>query len=358
MARTTLKTVAEAAGVSISTVSNAYNRPDQMSDEVRERIFAVAKELGYPGPNPAARTLRSRRAGSIGLLFTEQLSYAFSDPYSVGMLAGLAEVVEAHRSSLLLIPLTHYDPANPSETTDAVETIRQAVIDGVVTYCVDADHPARQVARDRGLPMVSNIDMNDPSQGYVLIDEEAASMQIGRHLAALGHRRVGVIVDSVLPAGTSGLLPDGSPTVVEARDVRLVPDSRWRLDGVTQGLGEAADVIAVTVGHNSTEAGRAAAGHLLDRRDRPTAIVTISDVLALGALDALRQRGLVPGRDISVAGFDDIPAAEAAGLTTIRQPIAEKGRLLGRMLLDPEFTDRRVVLDTELVVRSSTGPAR
>jgi DNA-binding LacI/PurR family transcriptional regulator len=74
-------------------------------------------------------------------------------------------------------------------------------------------------------------------------------------------------------------------------------------------------------------------------------------------LDGIRQRGLRVGQDVSLSGFDDIAEAQAAGLTTVRQPIAEKGRLLGRMLLDPAFTQRRVVLDTELVIRSSTGPA-
>jgi len=75
-------------------------------------------------------------------------------------------------------------------------------------------------------------------------------------------------------------------------------------------------------------------------------------------MQAVRRRGLAPGHDISVTGFDDIPAADAAGLTTVRQPIREKGRMLGRMLLDPTYTDERVVLPTELVIRSSTGPVR
>jgi DNA-binding LacI/PurR family transcriptional regulator len=79
--------------------------------------------------------------------------------------------------------------------------------------------------------------------------------------------------------------------------------------------------------------------------------------MAFGAVEAATQRGLVIGRDLSVSGFDDVPAAAQVGLTTVRQPIAEKGRLLGRMLLDPDFTERHVVLDTELVARSSTGPA-
>src|SRR6478672_6609843 len=146
MGNVTLKSVAEAAGVSISTVSNAYNKPEQMSAEVRQRVLDTAKALGYAGPNAAARSLRSQRAGAIGLLFTEQLSYAFSDPYSVGMLAGLSEVAEAHRTGLLLIPLPPADSGSPDDVRLAADTMRQAVVDGVVAYCVDPDHPARQVA--------------------------------------------------------------------------------------------------------------------------------------------------------------------------------------------------------------------
>src|SRR5690348_14633442 len=123
MGGVTLRTVAEEAGVSVSTVSNAYNRPDQLSSEVRERVLETAKRLGYPGPNPAARSLRSQRAGAIGLLFTEQLSYAFSDPYSVGMLAGLAEVAEQYRTGLLLIPLEHFDAGRPEEAEPAAEAM-------------------------------------------------------------------------------------------------------------------------------------------------------------------------------------------------------------------------------------------
>lgn len=350
MGNVTLKSVAEAAGVSVSTVSNAYNKPEQMSAEVRQRVLDTAKALGYAGPNPAARSLRSQRAGAIGLLFTERLSYAFSDPYSVGMLAGLSEVAEAHRTGLLLIPLPEADTGCIEDVELASDTMRQAVVDGVVAYCVDAHHPARQVALDRGLPMASTIDLDDERQSYVLIDEDGAAKALGRHLRDLGHQNVGIVVNSRQPTGPATL-------VGPEDEADLYNDSRLRLQGLREALGTEAHVTAVSAGHNSHDAGLAAAAYLLDRHDRPTAIACTSDVLALGVLDGIRQRGLRVGQDVSLSGFDDITEARAAGLTTVRQPIAEKGRLLGRMLLDPAFTQRRVVLDTELVIRSSTGPA-
>ena len=100
----TLQTIADAVGVSRTTVSNAYSRPDQLSDELRERIFQTAARLGYRGPNPAGRLLRSGRAGAIGVVLTESLAWAFADPYAVEFLAATAGVAESARHALLLVP--------------------------------------------------------------------------------------------------------------------------------------------------------------------------------------------------------------------------------------------------------------
>jgi DNA-binding LacI/PurR family transcriptional regulator len=343
-----MKTVAATVGVSPSTVSNAYNKPEQLSAELRDRIFAAARELGYAGPDAAARTLRSRRAGAIGLLLTERLSFAFSDPFVVGMLAGLSEVAERTRTGLLLIPLPRRETgADDDAIRESVETVRSAVVDGVVAYCVDDGHPALDVIASRGLPFVHGDDSLPGRR--VVIDETGATRAVGEYLARLGHTDVAMVVDSGRGPITPGELTD---------EALLYTNGRQRLQGVREGLGDGARLTVISGGHNSVESGRAAAEVALDRRDRPTAIVAAGDVLAFGVLDAVRRRGLQPGRDISITGFDDIPAAEAAGLTTIHQPVREKGRLFGRMLLDPTYTEQRVVLPTELIVRSSTGPVQ
>ena len=344
-----LKSVARAAGVSVSSVSNAYNKPEQLSDAVRARILQVAREQGYAGPDAAARSLRSRRAGAIGLLFTEQLSYAFSDPYSVGLLAGVAEVAEQFRSGLLLIPVAPIDSTDPEAIDISVQAVRQALVDGVIAYCVDPEHPAYKVIHSRGLPVVATNDVPGLDH-HVLIDEVGSTRMVGQHLRKLGHRRVGVVLTSH---------SHGSElNVIEADASHLLDFEEHRLQGFREGLGKTAEIVAVTGGHNSIESGRIAAAELLDRADRPTAIMATSDVMALGVLQALDERRLVPGKDISVTGFDNIPQAAGAGLTTVSQLIAERGRLMGRMLLDPDYTETRVVLPTELIVRASTGPAR
>jgi Periplasmic binding protein-like domain len=126
--------------------------------------------------------------------------------------------------------------------------------------------------------------------------------------------------------------------------------------GLIEGLGRVRPTL-LAAGGNSRESGRRAAGSALDRQNRPTALICLSDVLALGALDAMSDRGLVAGRDLSVTGFDDLPDALRAGLTTVHQPIVDKGRLVGELLLDPDRQPRRIMLDHSLVIRSSTGPA-
>jgi DNA-binding LacI/PurR family transcriptional regulator len=345
MGRVTLQTVAEAAGVSRSTVSNAYNRPDQLSADLRNRILDVARTLGYAGPDATARSLRSGRACALGVLFTETLSYALSDPYAVEFLRGLASVAEAHATGLLLVPIDEVDSAAASAAT------RQAVVDGFCLECVDEESPVVDVILSRGLPVVTTSKPQVKNLPFVGIDERAAAASAAEHLARLGHTRVAILVDGRPPLATEGLL-DLRTAVDQAVD----RNAALRLLGFCDGLsGADLDVVAAT--RNSREDGRQAAATLLDRRDRPTAILTVSDVMALGVLDALEQRGLQVGRDLSVVGFDDIPAAADAHLSTIRQPVHEKGRIAGLRLLEPESVpDREVVLPTELIVRASTGP--
>jgi DNA-binding LacI/PurR family transcriptional regulator len=341
-----VRTVAEAAGVSPATVSNAYNRPGRLSAEVRARVFAVADEQGYT-PDAAASSLRTGRAGAIGVIFTVGLSYAFSDPYYVDLLAGIAEVMEQTRTGLTLIPI-EAPPANASEDEirAAVWAVDRAVIDGAIADGLDDAHPAVRALARRGIPLVRS---SDTGRGRcVFVDDHGAGLLVGRHLADLGHRDVVAIVANATPP----------PHVVRegVQDGELYPYSRLRLAGLRDGLGASARTRVVTAGRNSPEVGRAATAFALDSPAVCTAIAADSDVFALAAVDLLRERGLRPGDDVSVTGFDDIPAAAAAGLTTVRQPIREKGRSMGQMLLDPTFTAQRVVLPTQLVVRTSTGP--
>jgi DNA-binding LacI/PurR family transcriptional regulator len=347
----TLQTVANAVGVSRSTVSNAYGRPDQLSPELREKILEAARRLGYSGPNPAARSLRKGRVGAIGVVFSDALSYAFTDPYAVQFLRGLAQSAELHDTGLLLMPVSKAGEASTA-------TVNNAVVDGFCIYCLPDWHPSFQAIRARGLPIVraERRDQDDPKASFVGIDEAAATLAAGRHLTALGHRRVTLIADWIVPERETRLVtladPESLPYYV----------TRERLLGYRDALAEVgvgwSRIHTVNAAQNSREAGADAAGYVLDRTPRPTAIAAVTDILALGVLDALGTRGLRPGKDVSVVGFDDIPEAATARLTTISQPALDKGRLAGHLLLDPppDPTQRQIILPTRLRVRASTGP--
>jgi DNA-binding LacI/PurR family transcriptional regulator len=351
MARMTVKTLAAAVGVSPATISNAYNRPDQLSAELRERILATAKELGYPGPDAAGRTLRIGRAEAVGVLLTERLSYAFSDPFAVEFLTGLSEVVEEHGISIVLMPLATRTPDPPGGThadNHDVAAVRNANIDALAILSLPTDHPAAMVARARGIRLVTTDVNSDPESSWVAIDDLGGGVMVGEHLASLGHRDVAVLVETNQPAGSPGQRLDES-------ELGFL-DYAARIAGLRQAIS--GQVSIISGGHNSIESGAAATSWLLDHDRTPTAIVGLSDVLALGALQTLASRGLSVPAELSVCGFDDIAASKAAQLTTIRQPIREKGQHVGRLLIDPESQPQQVLLPINLVIRSTTAPPR
>jgi len=351
MARMTVKTLAAAVGVSPATISNAYNRPDQLSVELRERILATAKELGYPGPDAAGRTLRIGRAEAVGVLLSERLSYAFSDPFAVEFLTGLSEVVEEHGISIVLMPLAR--PIDGARTPDGADdrdltAVRNANIDALAILSLPPDHPAAMVARARGIRLVTTDISRDPDSSWVAIDDFAGGAMVAEHLSALGHRDIAVLVETNQPAGSPAQRLDESQLGFL--------DYSARVAGLRKAI--AGDVMIISGGHNSIESGATATSWLLDHDRIPTAIVALSDVLALGALLAMERRGLQIPADVSVCGFDDITAAHAANLSTVHQPIRDKGQHVGRLLIDPESQPRQVLLPISLIIRNSTGPAR
>ena len=347
----TLQTIADELGVSRSTVSNAYSRPAQLSPELRARILATAERLGYAGPNPSARSLRRGRVGALGVVITDNLAMAFTDPYAVGYLRGIAEAAEERESSLLLMPIQR-------DTEAAVRTVRSAAVDAFCIYCLPNWHPALDAIRARNLPLCfyDSLDRLGPGDTFVGIDERSAARAVGEHIVNLGHRRIAIVVDEVhegpITTPVHGVDPDQLKYYVTGERVRGFNDA-FAKAGIPW---ETIDLIQAST--NSRVAGAEAAAFALDKRDPATAIVAGSDVLALGVLDALKVRGRRPGRDVSVTGFDDVPEAASAGLTTIRQPSVERGRLVGELLLDPpeDPARRRRGLPVSLVVRATTGP--
>jgi DNA-binding LacI/PurR family transcriptional regulator len=346
----TLADVAAHLGVSRTTVSNAYNRPDQLSPALRERVLAAAGELGYMGPDPMARSLRSKRAGSLGFVFDHELRYIFSDPAAVLFLSGVAAGCEENGTGLALIPQL---------PDGGAEIVRSALVDGYVMFCTPEDDERLEAVKARGLPYVL-VDYSALVEGpRVNIDDRGGARAVAQHLVDLGHRRFGVVLpfrDGAETADRAEELSDPEQPTVARRWRCFIRHERllgWR-DAI-EGAG--IDWATVPVGSASEgdeNSGYRAAAMLLDRADRPTAIVCLSDLMAFGVLRAAAERGISVPHDLSVVGFDDIVEAGSAALTTVCQPHAAKGEEAVRLLTEGGDD---VVLPTELVVRASSGPA-
>ena len=273
--RVTLATVAQALGVSAMTVSNAYNRPEKLSEELRERVLAKAAELGYSGPNPIARSLRRGHAGALGVVLGETLPYAFEDPGAVEFLRGLAGAVVASGTALHLVPVGGgaRDPA----------LVLDAAVDAFVLFAVPDDHPVVDPLLQRNIPLVVQGGPELPGHPLVSVDEESAAKAAVRHLQALGHTRLGAIT---IPLCEFDARADRDVPPDAGANMRV---SRLRL----AGYRAAAPGIAIReAASNSRDRGEAAAHVLLDLPDPPTAIACMSDELAIGALRAASARGV------------------------------------------------------------------
>ena len=340
--RPTMSTVAGAAGVSPMTVSNAYNRPDQISAATRERVLKVAADLGYPGPSPAGRSLRRGRSGTVGLLLADELPYAFADPGMLTFLHGMATELAAAGQALLVIPAA----SDPDHVV-----LRSAIVDALVLRAMSPDDPAIAAARERHVPLVIGGGPRVAGIPFVGIDNARSAVKAADHLLGLGHTRFGMVT---VPAGdrTAGVPP--RPGLHERR--------RGFVGALHRAGIDPAQIHVVEAGDNVRAAGQLAAAELLDRpaADRATAVFAVTDVLAFGVLDAAEQAGLnVPG-NVSVVGFDDVDEAARTRppLTTVSHLLFEQGRAAVQVVL--AAVDGRVVrparLTPHLVLRSSTGP--
>ena len=347
--RITLQSIADALGISRTTVSNAYNRPDHLSPELLDRVFRSAEELGYPGPNPAAQKLRTGKNSAIGLVTTDSLPYAFFDEAAASFLQGVALACERAATSLLLMPLVEGDARSLNQ-------INLAAVDAVICYSISDKHPALEAVLQRRKPVVIVDGPRDvPTADWVGVDQTAASAETARYIASLGHTEVGVLCHRLADERFDGHVNDArlarATYPVQRERVRGFRDEFVR---VTEGRG----VVHVTEQVVSDiESGSAGGEAILRDFPNVTAIVCTCDALAQGVLSVARRRGLRVPEDLSVTGFDDIPSAEKAGLTTVRQPMVEKGKVAGEMLLGHSGNGdkREHYLPTSLVIRNTTA---
>jgi len=336
----TLKDIAKQVGFSVTTVSRALAGYDDVAEETRRLIVQTAEEMGYR-PNVMARRLQKQRTDTLGFVIPT-FGPRFSDPFFSELLAGIGNEAASHDLDLLV---STRPPDTPEEAQAYERLVREGRVDGVIltrtrindariAYLLEQNFPFTSFGRTRVAGEYACVD----------VDGESGVFEATRHLIELGHRDVAII----LPPEDlmfSVYRWNGFRRAMETQGLTIKPT--WKISGDLTEQG-----------------GYAVARHLLNNSQRPTAIIAGNDLMAIGAMRAAREYGLIVGQDLSVIGFDDIPLAEHAhpALTTVRQPIYEIGRHVCRMLvkmLKGEYLtsdECQVLFDPELVVRDSTGP--
>jgi DNA-binding LacI/PurR family transcriptional regulator len=330
--RATIKTIAEKAGVATSTVSRALTDKPDVDPDTKERILAIAKEIGYT-PSALARSLVTRRSYTIGLAL-----YSLADIWVVNLGPKLDEVFREAGYEVFLS--THYLDTEIEHTV--CNNFRGRQVDGIIVVNSMLSREYPRLMAEWGIPVVLIGPMHKSEHRYIVaVDERAGSAKAVDYLIELGHRRIGFI------NFVAGYNP-----------------GRLRLEGYQQALQEHRipfDPSLVTSSEETSceEDGFRMATQLLSQPDPPTAIYCFNDRAAIGVCHAAARLGLRIPQDLSVVGFDDITIARylQPPLTTIRPRTDDLGAKAAHMLLDliaGRDAETPIVIGTELVEREST----
>jgi len=333
------------------TVSNAFNRPDKLSAELRERIIATAATLGYAGPDPMARSLRQGRVGALGVVLGESLAYAFDDPGAMQLLRGLAGACCERGAGLQLIPTTGDDADG--------RLVQDAAVDAFILFGLPDDHLLVAASLRRGRPVLTSGGPQLVGHSFVGIDDRSAARAAATHLLDQGHRNLAVIS---FPLDARRHATRAASLARQRRATFRV--ARERLAGYRSACMAAgapwSEVAVYEVPMNSRHAGHDAALELLRAAPHTTAILAMSDELALGALDAAEVLHRSVPTELSVVGWDDNPSASASTppLTTIHQSLRDQGRLLGQLALTQPTEATTTNGPWSFVLRESTAASR
>ncbi|HEY0539721.1 MAG TPA: LacI family DNA-binding transcriptional regulator [Actinoallomurus sp.] len=328
MTRPTLEAVAARAGVSRATVSRVVNGAANVKPGLRTAVMRAVEELGYI-PNSAARSLVTRRTDSIALVVSEPPSRVFSDdPFFSAVIRAVSQQLEAADRQVILMLVS-----SAAGHARVERYVAGGHVDGVILLSMHgADPLPASLGRSR-VPIVSH---GRPASSlpvpYCDCDNNGGARTAVEHLIAQGRRRIATIA--------------GPPDMTAAQD---------RLDGYRTAMAAADRPSIVAMGDFTRESGTTAMRRLLADDPEIDAVFAASDLMALGALGALRTAGRRVPDDVAVAGFDDIGLASFSepSLTTVRQPVAEVAACIVQMLLGDQPPTAPVILPTELVIRES-----
>ncbi len=335
MTNLTLDDIAKLAGVSRSTVSRVVNDHPNVSDSARKRVLQIIQNTGYH-PNAAARALASHRSRMIGLVLPRSVNSFFSDPYFPRLTQGIAQASNQYDYTLALFMIA---------TTEDEEHIypqlsRKGLLDGILVQSGEFGDQLISRLMNSNLPvLVAGRPFHSTNTSYIDIDNIAAAHEAVSHLIRQGRTRIGTITG-----------PLNSTVGID------------RKEGYLRALIESGleiDLNLIDSGDFSETGGYDAMQRLLPAK--PDAIFGASDIMAVGAMRAVLEAGLSIPEDIAFVGFDDLPLATSPRpqLTTIHQPVYQFGFKAVEILIDlienGIYPPRRIIMDTELVIRDSCG---
>jgi DNA-binding LacI/PurR family transcriptional regulator len=338
--RPTQRQIAEEAGVSRTTVSLVLNDVPgvRVSPETRQRILKVAHRLNYY-PDAAARTLVSGRTSTIGFVLCQSPDRIFADAFLPEVLSGVGDALQKNGFRVLI-----HSVEDVSAPEAYIGLVREKQTDGIILSGPRSDDRQLLQLKAEGFPVVLLGQLPGSGIPFVDVDNVGAAKQAVQHLIGLGHRRIGMITNAPL-------------AYTAARD---------RLSGYRQALAEAGVKYAeelVRTGDFREESGYGAMSGLLRLDQAPTAVFVASDLVAFGALIAIRQQGLEVPADVALVGFDDVQLAHYVDppLTTVRLPAYALGyqaaTLLAQLIGGEQVGEQGILLQIELVVRQSCGAA-
>ena len=331
----TIGEIARIAGVSKTTVSRVLNNKPDVDPTTRERIVNLIAEYDYQ-PNAFAKAISLQKSNHIGLLIPHKAEYVFTNPFYTDVMHGVSAEVDRQNYYLLLCY---------AHEVNYLDIYKQKRVDGFVLLSPGSFHKniIESLNREQ-VPFVSTSMINDDDElTYVDVDNFHGAMLVMEHLISLGHKHIAYI---------------GKPSLKSSLD--RFNGYKAALEKYSLPQDESLVLISDT---SSVESGHDCTFRLLNQEHTPTAIFLANDVMAIGAIQAIQKTGRRVPEDISVVGFDDIPLARygTPPLTTVRQPAFEKGVAAARMLieaLESDQTPKSLILDIELVIRSSTSVAK
>jgi DNA-binding LacI/PurR family transcriptional regulator len=335
--RVTMRQIAEAAGVSRTTVSFVLNCvPDiSISAETRRRVLEAAQAMNYV-PNAAARSLASQRAGAVALVLRQSPRQVFRDERLARVIQGIVAAVRDYGFHIIVEPL------GSDSTVSYGNLVRSHRAEGVLLSGLRFDDDQLLPLQESAIPVVLIGQVDNTTLPFVDVDNAAGALKAVKHLIEMGHRRIACITNAPLSYTAS----------------------RDRLAGYRQALEQAGIVFderLVRIGLFTEVSGAQAMENLLGSGQTLDAVFVASDEVALGALTAIQAAGLHVPDDLALVGFDDIPQSRYVDppLTTIRLPAYDlgyqAGGMLTRLIETPQDGVGSLLLETELIVRQSSG---